>query len=111
MVFTQNNADKIELFNVCNANDLLNRINLITIEKEIPNEEIEKINQILLFNEADINNEQHVNKVKEAEKDRKEYQKQIRLAIEKKICPNCSKALQIKNGQLVCPFCKAVIKI
>ena len=111
VVFTQNNADKIELFNVCNANDLLNRINLITIEKEIPNEEIEKINQILLFNEADINNEQHVNKVKEAEKDRKEYQKQIRLAIEKKICPNCSKALQIKNGQLVCPFCKAVIKI
>ena len=111
VVFTQNNADKIELFNVCNANDLLNRINLITIEKEIPNEEIEKINQILLFNEADINNEQHVNKVKEAEKDRKEYQKKIRLAIEKKICPNCSKALQIKNGQLVCPFCKAVIKI
>ena len=111
VVFTQNNADKIGLFNVCNASDLLNRINLITIEKEIPNEEIEKINQILLFNEADINNEQHVNKVKEAEKDRKEYQKQIRLAIEKKICPNCSKALQIKNGQLVCPFCKAVIII
>ena len=111
VVFTQNNADKIGLFNVCNANDLLNRINLITIEKEIPNEEIEKINQILLFNEADINNEQHVNKVKEAEKDRKEYQKKIRLAIEKKICPNCSKTLQIKNGQLVCPFCKTVIKI
>ena len=111
VVFTQNNADKIGLFNVCNADDLLNRINLITIEKVISIEEIEKINQILLYHEADINNEQHVNKVKEAEKKRKEYQKKIRLAIEKKICPSCGKALQIKNGQLVCPFCKTVIKI
>ena len=111
VVFTQNNVNTLELFNVCNADDLINRIKLITSDKEISNDEIDNINQILLFNEADINNEQHVNKVKEAEKDRKEYQKKIRLAIEKKICPKCSKTLAIKNGQLVCPFCKTIVKL
>ena len=111
VVFTQNNVNTLELFNVCNADDLINRIKLITSDKEISNDEIDKINQILLFNEADINNEQHVNKVKEAEKDRKEYQKKIRLAIEKKICPKCSKTLAIKNGKLVCPFCKTIVKL
>ena len=111
VAFTQNNVAQLGLFNVCNANDLLSRIKLMTGDKEITNEEIEKINQTLLFNEADINNEQHVNKVKEVEKDRKEHQKKIRLAIEKKICPNCGKTLVIKNGQLVCPFCKTIIKI
>ena len=111
VAFTQNNVDKLNLFNVCNANDLLNRIKLITSEKVIVDNEIEKINQILLTNEADINNEQHVNRVKEAEKDRKEHQKKIRLAIEKRICPKCSKTLIMKNGQLVCPFCQTIIKI
>lgn len=111
VVFTQNNVNNLGLFNVCNADDLLNRIKLITNDREISNDEIDKINQILLSNEADINNEQHVNKIKEVEKDRKEYQKKIRLAIEKKICPNCGKTLTIKNGQLVCPFCKTIIKI
>lgn len=111
VAFTQNNVAGLNLFNVCNADDLLNRIKLITGEKEITDDEIEKINHILLINEADINNEQHVNKVKEAEKDRKEYQKKMRLAIEKKICPKCGKTLTIKNGQLVCPFCKTVIRL
>ena len=111
VTFTQNNVNQLGLFNVCNADELLKRIKLITSDRETSEEEIEKIYQVLLYNEADINNEQHVNKVKEAEKDRKEYQKKMRLAIEKKICPNCGKTLVIKNGQLVCPFCKAVVKI
>ena len=111
VVFTQNNVNNLGLFNVCNADDLLNRVKLITSDREITKNEMDRINQILLFNEADINNEQHVNKVKEAEKDRKEYQKKIRLAIEKKICPSCGKSLTIKNGQLVCPFCKTIIKL
>ena len=111
VVFTQNNVNHLGLFNVCNADDLLNRIKLITSDREISNDEIDKINQILLLNEADINNEQHVNEVKEAEKDRNEYQKKIRLAIEKKICPKCGKTLEIKNGQLVCPFCKTIVKL
>lgn len=111
VTFIQNNAEGLGLFNACNVNDLLNRIKLLTNEKEISKEEIERIYQILLFNEADINNEQHVNKVKEAEKDRKEHQKKMRNAIEKRICPNCGKSLVIKNGQLVCPFCKTIIKI
>ena len=111
VVFIQNNAEGLDLFNVCGPNELLSRIKLITIEKEISEDEIEKIYRILLLNEADINNEQHVSNVKEAEKDRKEHQKKIRLAIEKKICPNCKKTLTIKNGQLMCPFCKTTIKI
>ena len=56
VTFIQNNADNLGLFNACNVNDLLNRIKLLTSEKEISKEEIEKIYQVLLFNEADINN-------------------------------------------------------
>jgi len=111
VTFIQNNANSLDFFNVCNVDSLLNRINMITSDKEIKNQEIEIINNLLLMNEADINNEQHISKVKVAEKDRKEYQKKIRLAIEKRICPNCGKTLVIKNGQLVCPFCGISIKI
>lgn len=81
VTFIQNNANSLDFYNVCNVDSLLNRINMITSDKEIKNQEIETINNLLLMNEADINNEQHISKIKEAEKDRKEHQKKIRLAI------------------------------
>ena len=40
VVFIQDNADGLDLFNVCNSNDLLSRINLITSDKPLSNKEI-----------------------------------------------------------------------
>ena len=109
VVFTQNNADVLGLFNVCNIDSLLKRLNLIVNEPPLKEKEIEAIYQSLLANESDINNEQHVSNVKAINQERLNYQKSIRLAIEKKICPYCQGTLTIKNGGLVCSVCKKII--
>lgn len=111
VVFTQNNGDVLGLFNVCNINSLLKRLNLVISDTQLKEKEIETIYQILLANESDINNEQHVSNVKAINQERLNHQKSIRMAIEKKICPNCGEKLVIKNGQLVCTVCKKTIKI
>ena len=104
-VFTQNNAEGIDLFNVCGPESLLTRINLITIDKELTKSQIETIEQLLLDNEAYLSSDDHVNKIKEVEKDRKNHQKEIRAAIEKRVCPKCGNKLEIKRDSLCCPKC------
>ena len=105
VVFIQNNADGLDLFNVCNSGDLLSRINLITSDKLISKEEIEQIYNHLLENEAYLSTDDHLNKIKEVEVSRKDNQKKMRFAIEKRICPECGKDLLIKGSSLVCPDC------
>ena len=105
VVFIQNNADGIDLFNVCGPESLLKRINLITIDKEITKSQIETIYELLLDKEAYISNEGHVNKIKEVEKDRKNYQKEARTAIEKRICPKCGQPLLLNKNKLICNKC------
>ena len=105
VVFTQNNAEGIDLFNVCGPESLLTRINLITIDKELTKSQIETIEQLLLDNEAYLSSDDHVNKIKEVEKDRKSHQKEIRAAIEKRVCPKCGNKLEIKRDSLCCPKC------
>lgn len=105
VVFTQNNAEGIDLFNVCGPESLLTRINLITIGKELTKSQIETIEQLLLDNEAYLSSDDHVNKIKEVEKDRKSHQKEIRAAIEKRVCPKCGNKLEIKQDSLCCPRC------
>lgn len=111
VVFPQNNVDGLDIFNVCNLDSLLKRLKLIKNDKPLSKENIEKAYETLLMNEADINNEQHVNKVKEVEKERKEHQKKIRTAIEKRICPYCEWKLTLVNDKLVCYKCGKTIKL
>ena len=111
VVFTQNNGDVLGLFNVCNIDSFLKRLNLVVSDTQLKEKEIETIYQTLLSNESDINNEQHVSNVKAINQERLNHQKSIRMAIEKKICPHCEGKLVIKNGQLVCSVCKKIIKI
>lgn len=106
VVFIQNNADGIDLFNVCGLDSLMNRINLLTSENELNKSQIETIYQLLLDKEAYLNNDDHLNKIKEVEKDRKSHQKEIRLAIEKRICPKCGQKLVISRNTLLCPNCQ-----
>ena len=110
VVFPQNNVDGLDIFNVCNLDSLLKRLNLIKSDNPLSKEKIEKAYETLLMNEADINNEEHVNKVKEVEKDRKEHQKKLRMAIEKRICPYCDWKLTLKGDKLYCAKCGKSIK-
>ena len=111
VVFTQNNADGIDLFNVCNINSLLNRINMMVDDVSINKNEIDKIADILLTNEADVNNEQHIEKVKEVTANRQKHQKKMREAIEKRICPHCGGQLILTANGLKCAKCTNILKL
>ena len=110
VVFVQNNSASLDLFNACDARNLIQRINLLTSEKELSKSEIEAINELLLAKEAYLNTERHVNNIKNAEKSRKAAQKEIRAAIEKKICPKCGNPLVLSNNELKCIKCSYKIK-
>ena len=111
VVFIQNNAGGIDLFNVCGPQDILKRINLITIDKPLNKETIETIYQTLLYAEADVNDEAHLQNIKKVIKDRRDYQKEIRTAIEKKICPQCGGILIIHKNGLKCTKCGKIITL
>ena len=111
VVYIQNNANGIDLFNVCGPQDILKRINLITIDKPLSETTIESIYNTLLYSEAYINDEMHLANIKKTVKERRDYQKQLRLAIEKKICPDCGGILSIVSGGLKCTKCKTLIKV
>ena len=111
VVFIQNNAEGIDLFNVCGLNDILKRINLITIDNPLSKEVIESIYNTLLDNEAYVNDEMNLQSIEKIKKDRRNYQKELRKAIEKKICPQCGGILSITNGGLKCTKCNNFIKI
>ena len=111
VVFIQNNADGIDLFNVCGLKDILKRINLITIDNPLSRTTIEHIYSTLLDNEAYVNDEMHLQNIEKIKKDRREYQKELRQAIEKKICPDCKGPLSIVSNGLKCNKCGKMIKI
>lgn len=111
VVFIQNNADGIDLFNVCDLKDILKRINLITIDNPLSRTTIEHIYNTLLDNEAYVNDEMHLQSIEKIKKDRRDYQKEMRQAIEKKICPDCEGPLSIVSNGLKCNKCGKLIKI
>lgn len=111
VVFVRSNVDELDLFNVCGPNDILKRINLITSERPLSKEVIESIYQTLLDKEAYVNDEMHLESIKKITKDRRECQKKLRTAIEKKICPDCGGILSIVPNGLRCSKCNKLIKI
>ena len=110
VVFVQNNAESLALFSACDARSLIQRINLLVSDKSLSKGEIDAINDSLLAKEAYLNTESHVNNIKNAEKSRKDAQKEMRLAIEKKICPKCGNPLILNKNELKCSKCSYKIK-
>ena len=110
VVFVQNNSESLALFNACDARNLIQRIDLLVSDKSLSKAEIDAINDSLLEKEAYINSENHVNNIKNAEKSRKDAQKEMRLAIEKKICPKCGSPLVLNKNELKCSKCDYKIK-
>ena len=111
IVLVKNNGDGLDLFNVCGPEDILKRINLITIDTPLSEGVIESIYNTLLYSEADVNDEMHLANIQKTIKERRDYQKELRFAIEKKICPDCGGILSIVPGGLKCTKCNKFIKI
>ena len=110
VVFVQNNSESLALFSACDARNIIQRINLLTSDKSLSKGEIDMIADSLLAKEAYLNTDDHVSNIKNAEKSRKDAQKEMRLAIEKKICPKCGSKLVLTNNQLKCSNCDYKIK-
>ena len=110
VVFVQNNSESLALFSACDARNIIQRINLLTSDKSLSKGEIDMINDSLLAKEAYLNTDDHVSNIKNAEKSRKDAQKEMRLAIEKKICPKCGRPLVLNKNELKCSNCDYKIK-
>ena len=110
VVFVQNNSESLALFSACDARNIIQRINLLTSDKSLSKAEIDMITDSLLAKEAYLNTEDHVSNIKNAEKSRKDAQKEMRLAIEKKICPKCGRSLVLNKNELKCYNCDYKIK-
>lgn len=111
IVFVQANEQDINLFNVVNPNNLLERIKLLTCENLLSTDTIEKIYQTLLNSEANVSDLTHIDNVKTVNRSRKENQAKLRLAIENKICPDCNGVLQVEQSTLKCANCHKIIKL
>ena len=110
VVFVQNNSESLALFSACDALNIIQRINLLTSDKLLSKGEIDMITDSLLAKEAYLNTDDHVSNIKNAEKSRRDAQKEMRLAIEKKICPKCGHPLVLNKNELKCSNCDYKIK-
>ena len=110
VVFVQNNSESLALFSACDARNIIQRINLLTSDKSLSKGEIDMIADSLLSKEAYLNTDDHVSNIKNAEKSRRDAQKEMRLAIEKKICPKCGRPLVLNKNELKCSNCDYKIK-
>ena len=110
VVFVQNNSESLALFSACDARNIIQRINLLTSDKSLSKGEIDMITDSLLAKEAYLNTDDHVSNIKNAEKSRRDAQKEMRLAIEKKICPKCGRPLVLNKNELKCSNCDYKIK-
>ena len=111
VVFVKNNVSNLGLFNVCGISEINNRINLLTINDNIPEEILDNIYNKLLYSEADVNQEKHLENIKKVKNERIDHQKELKAAIETRICPNCGNKLTSTKKGLKCPICKYEIKI
>lgn len=104
VVFVQNNVSELGIFNVCDMNDLLKRIN-IAGEIHLSKIEIDNIYKTLLLFEADVNQTEHVSNINEMKKTKKQRQDDQRIAIEKRICPICGSHIKVTGMTYSCLNC------
>jgi hypothetical protein len=107
IVFVQNNANKIDIPNVINLNDLRSYLNDFDDNNKYSKEEIEEIYNILINSaNKNITNREHVKNIRQTQKE-----------LNKRICPRCGGSLVEKEGKYGkfygCsnyPKCKFILK-
>lgn len=111
VVFVKNNAAPLDIFSAVNLNEINDRINILTIETNIPENVQKELYTTLLYSEADVNQKAHLDNIKTIKKERHDHQNLLRQAIETRICPKCGTNLNTNKDGLVCPKCKTKFKI
>lgn len=110
IVLVQNNADPLDIFCVSNIKDINDKISICDTEWLTYND-IDNLYNLLLKNEYDMNEEQHVKKVKNLKQKIVDNQKEMRVAIETRKCPRCKSELSVKGTQYSCPNCGYSFKL
>lgn len=102
VVFVKNNAPYMPDDNVIDLNNLLLFINEYPNNSEISNDQIEKIYTTLLYAESDIQQNSHLENIKQIRENRNKRQEEIKEAIETRVCPKCKSKLENTENGLKC---------
>ena len=85
VVFVNNDVSDLGIFNVCNLDQLLIRMDIVESSIFMNDIDMKNIYTTLLYLEADINTKDHVNNIKELKEDRKNNHQEMVMVIEKLI--------------------------
>lgn len=88
IVFTQNNADKININNVINLYDLKNYLNNFNDGSNYTEDEMNYIYNKLISNNKNISNSEHIKNIDNTKQ-----------KIKNDICPRCGKKLILRKGK------------
>ena len=105
VVFTLNNAPYFPDENVINMKDLSLFIESYPERMRLTNEQIDMINNYLLRKESDASMDQHLENIKQIKKERIDKHKEMRIAIEQRICPRCGNKIVTKGDVFRCSKC------
>lgn len=105
VVFVNNDVSDLGIFNVCNLDQLLIRMDIVESSIFMNDIDMKNIYTTLLYLEADINNKDHVNNIKELKEDRKNNHKEMVMVIEKLICPKCGNRITMNKNIYFCNNC------
>ena len=111
IIFVRGNAPYTGDFNVINLSDLTLFLDSYPYKKIITNEEIDKINNLILKHSKDISKEEHIENIEILKKVRKENQEEISYAIMSNKCPWCDSLVVIKGYQGRCTKCDFKFKL
>lgn len=106
VVFVNNDVSNLGIYNVVNLDKLLLRIMTCESDKMLTANEMKALNDKLLLLEADIQTDDHVDNIQDLKRKRREKQQDIKMVLEKSICPMCGSKISMNKNVYLCPRCK-----
>ena len=111
VVFINNDVTNLGIYTVVNETQLVKRISLWESDIIISKAKMKEINHKLLYSEADIQSEDHLNRIKAIKKQRRDIRHDSILVMEKGICPVCGNKIKMNKNIYTCPNCKYIFKV
>lgn len=105
VVYTKNNAPYLDDENTINLDDVLLFIDSYPYKTLIRDDELDRIAIYLKENIVEISSKEHIKNVKEIKKKKDEKREEMRMAIEKRICPKCGAKIITKGYTYKCSKC------
>ena len=111
VVFIDNDVSHLGIYKVVNLSQLVERISLWESETTIDSKKMKEINDLLLYSEADLQNKDHLDRIKTIKKQRRDIRHDSILVMEKGICPVCGNKVTMNKNIYICNKCKYTLKI